>query len=64
MQVVFLLNVVMWTNPKYVNYEFPTYFHVIGWLISMTTLLSPPVYAIYLYLSTPSEGTFKEVGNV
>lgn len=58
--VVFMLNVVMWTNPTYVGYEFPTYFHVIGWLISLTTLLSPPVYAVYLYVSTGGEGTFKE----
>ena len=57
-----MLNVVMWSNPTYVGYEFPTYVHVIGWLIALTTLLMPPLYATYLYFVTPTEGTFKEVG--
>uniref|UniRef100_A0A2P2I5V6 Transporter n=1 Tax=Hirondellea gigas TaxID=1518452 RepID=A0A2P2I5V6_9CRUS len=57
---VFILNLIMWENPKYVNYEFPTYIHVIGWLISLTTLLSPPIYGLWLFLVTPGTGTWKE----
>ncbi|KAF2354446.1 Sodium:neurotransmitter symporter [Trinorchestia longiramus] len=57
---VFMLNIVMWTNPSYVNYQFPTYIHVIGWLIALTTLLSPPIYAFYLYHATPSTGSWRE----
>lgn len=57
---VFMLNIVMWSNPTYVNYEFPTHVHVIGWLIALTTLLGPPVYGLYLYYVTPTPGTWKD----
>lgn len=58
--VVFVLNLIMWTNPTYVGYEFPTVFHLIGWCISLTTLLSPPLYAVYYYFTYPTAGTFLE----
>lgn len=56
-----MLNIVMWSNPTYVNYEFPTYIHVIGWIIALTTLLSPPIYGAWLYYVTPTPGSWKEV---
>jgi len=62
-QTVFVLNVIMWSNPTYVDYQFPTYIHIIGWLIALTPLLSPPVYGLYLYLVTPTPGTWKDVSN-
>lgn len=60
--VVFVLNLIMWSNPTYVGYEFPPLFHFIGWIISLTTLLSPPGYALYYYLTnTSTDSTLERI---
>nr|BAO20821.1 GABA transporter1 [Euphausia superba] len=58
---VFLLNIVMWSNPTYVGYEYPTWTHLMGWCMALSSMLCPVVYAIYMFLiSRCPEETWKE----
>ncbi|XP_050693500.1 sodium- and chloride-dependent GABA transporter 1-like [Eriocheir sinensis] len=57
---VFMFNVVMWSPPKYVDYEFPGWTHFVGWLMALSSMLCIPVYAIYKFISTPHPGTWRE----
>ncbi|KAL1245722.1 Sodium- and chloride-dependent GABA transporter [Trichinella spiralis] len=54
---VTLFSLIKYEGPKYPNYTFPTWAHVIGWLMSISSMICIPVYAIYLYIATP--GSFR-----
>lgn len=41
------------------NYDFPTWGHLFGWFLSLSSMLCIPVYAIYKWIIT--EGTVSEV---
>jgi hypothetical protein len=43
------------------NYDFPTWGHLFGWFLSLSSMLCIPVYAIYKWVIT--EGTVSEVIN-
>lgn len=64
MQGVFTFNVVMWSPPKYVDYEFPGWTHFVGWLMALSSMMCIPVYAIYKFITSPHPGTWKEVSVV
>lgn len=57
---VFMFNVVIWSPPKYVNYEFPGWTHFVGWLMALSSMLCVPGYAIYKFITSPHPGTWKE----
>jgi len=58
--ILFWINIIMWKSPTYVDYHFPTYVHFIGWCITLLTLLTPPGYALWLFLTTQHPGTWQE----
>lgn len=41
------------------NYDFPTWGHVFGWFLSLSSMLCIPAYAIYAWIIT--DGTTQEV---
>lgn len=56
-----MFNVIMWSPPKYVDYEFPGWTHFVGWLMALSSMTCIPGYAIYKYITSPHPGTWKEV---
>lgn len=59
-----MFNVVMWSPPKYVDYEFPGWTHFVGWLMALSSMLCIPVYAIYKFIISPHPGTWREVSTL
>ncbi|CAB0043929.1 unnamed protein product [Trichogramma brassicae] len=56
---VFIFNIVKFVPVKYLNYEYPWWCHVLGWMSGLSSMLCIPVYMIYIWCVTP--GTMSEV---
>ncbi|CAM1328965.1 SLC6A1 (predicted) [Pycnogonum litorale] len=54
---VFIYALVQYKTLKYVDYLYPWWGELIGWAMALSSMLCPPVYAIYLFAVTP--GTFR-----
>jgi solute carrier family 6 GABA transporter-like protein 1 len=54
-QGVFFFNIVQWTPVKYLDYEYPWWSHVLGWLTALSSMLCIPGYMIYLWMKTPGD---------
>lgn len=52
---VFLFNLVQWAPVKYLNYEFPLWAHLFGWVTALTSMLCIPGYMIYIWMVTPGD---------
>lgn len=60
LQSVFFFNLLQWTPIKYMNYEYPWWSHVFGWITALSSMLCIPGYMIYLWVKTP--GDTQQVG--
>lgn len=58
---VFLYSLYDYQPLTYAKYVYPWWGQLLGWFLSLSSMLCIPVYAIYLYRRT--EGTFQEVGD-
>ena len=58
-QFIFCFYVFSWKPVKYGDVEYPTWAHILGFIMSMSSMLWIPGYAIY-YLATET-GSFQEV---
>ncbi|KAG1681075.1 Sodium- and chloride-dependent GABA transporter 1 [Nymphon striatum] len=54
---VFLYALVQYKTLKYVDYTYPWWGELIGWLMALSSMLVPPIYAIFKFAFTP--GTFR-----
>ena len=61
-QGVFLFSVIKHKPVKYLDYEYPTWGELIGWIMALSSILVTPIYAVWYFLKTP--GTFREVKNM
>ncbi|KAJ9581098.1 hypothetical protein L9F63_023719 [Diploptera punctata] len=52
---VFFFNIVQWTPIKYLDYEYPWWSHVLGWLTALSSMLCIPGYMVYLWMKTPGD---------
>ncbi|KAL7288731.1 hypothetical protein TKK_0017455 [Trichogramma kaykai] len=52
---VFFFNLVQWTPIKYLDYEYPWWSHVLGWLTALSSMLCIPGYMIYAWVTTPGD---------
>ncbi|XP_018565623.1 sodium- and chloride-dependent GABA transporter 1 [Anoplophora glabripennis] len=52
---VFIFNLVQWAPVKYLNYEFPLWAHLFGWVTALTSMLCIPGYMIYIWYVTPGD---------
>jgi solute carrier family 6 GABA transporter-like protein 1 len=52
---VFFFNLVQWTPIKYLDYEYPWWSHVLGWLTALSSMLCIPGYMVYLWMKTPGD---------
>lgn len=46
--------------PKYGSYSFPTWANMLGWCLSISSMIMVPIYAIYKFCVLP--GSFCTVG--
>lgn len=60
LQFVVVASIVKMETLTYDDYTFPPWASLIGWGITMSSMLFVPAYAIYKFLTV--RGTFKEVG--
>ena len=58
-QGVFLFSLVRYKPVAYLDYVYPTWGEVVGWLMALSSMLVMPFYAIYKFLITP--GSFRHV---
>lgn len=61
MQGVVLFNIVTYVPVKYVNYSFPTWAHVIGIMMAMSSVGMIPIYMVYKFFTTG--GPIRKVDN-
>lgn len=61
LQGVFIFNIVKFVPVKYLNYEYPWWCHVLGWMSGLSSMLCIPGYMIYIWYVTP--GTRAEVNH-
>lgn len=54
-QGVFFFNIVQWTPIKYLDYEYPWWTHILGWLTALSSMLCIPGYMLYAWLNTPGD---------
>ncbi|KAJ8955461.1 hypothetical protein NQ318_003561 [Aromia moschata] len=52
---VFVFNLVQWEPVKYLDYEFPLWAHLFGWVTALSSMLCIPGYMIYLWYATPGD---------
>nr|XP_023023760.1 sodium- and chloride-dependent GABA transporter 1 [Leptinotarsa decemlineata] len=52
---VFFFNLIQWAPVKYLNYEFPLWAHLFGWMTALTSMLCIPGYMIYIWRVTPGD---------
>ncbi|XP_075218844.1 sodium- and chloride-dependent GABA transporter [Lycorma delicatula] len=52
---VFFFNLLQWTPIKYLDYEYPWWSHVLGWLTALSSMLCIPGYMVYLWCKTPGD---------
>jgi solute carrier family 6 GABA transporter-like protein 1 len=55
---VFIFKLVTWKNLVYQDYHYPWWAHVVGYLMAGSSIVCIPVYAIWLWVTTP--GTYQE----
>ena len=58
-QGVFLFSVVSYKPLRYLEYDYPWWGELIGWMMAMSSIVVMFAYAIYSFVVTP--GTFREV---
>ena len=58
-QIIFLFYCIKWVPVKYGDVEYPMYAHIIGFGMSLSSMLWIPGYAIY-YLAT-QRGSLRDV---
>ncbi|KAK2582494.1 hypothetical protein KPH14_004796 [Odynerus spinipes] len=56
---VFVFNLVQWTPVKYLDYEYPWWSHVLGWLTALSSMLCIPGYMLYAWMTTPGDNSTK-----
>ncbi|CAK9830825.1 Sodium- and chloride-dependent GABA transporter 1 [Anthophora retusa] len=56
---VFIFNLVQWTPVKYLDYEYPWWSHVLGWMTALSSMLCIPGYMIYAWMTTPGDRSTK-----
>uniref|UniRef100_A0A6B2EJY5 Putative sodium-and chloride-dependent gaba transporter 1 n=1 Tax=Phlebotomus kandelakii TaxID=1109342 RepID=A0A6B2EJY5_9DIPT len=56
---VFIFNLVQWTPIKYLDYEYPWWSHVLGWLTALSSMLCIPGYMIWLWMNTEGDRSQK-----
>ena len=54
-----LFNIFNFTPVKYVDYEYPTWAHALGILLGLSSMLCPPVFFIYAFIT--ARGSFRQV---
>nr|CAI5855306.1 unnamed protein product [Callosobruchus analis] len=52
---VFVFNLVQWAPVKYLNYEFPLWAHLFGWVTALTSMLCIPGYMVWIWMKTPGD---------
>ncbi|XP_063982875.1 sodium- and chloride-dependent GABA transporter 1-like [Diachasmimorpha longicaudata] len=50
---VFIFNVIKFVPPKYLDYDYPWWSHVLGWLAGLSSMMCIPVYMVYIWFATP-----------
>lgn len=55
LQSVFFFNLLQWTPIKYMNYEYPAWSHILGWVTALSSMLCIPGYMLYLWIITPGD---------
>ncbi|GAB1860645.1 Transporter [Camponotus japonicus] len=56
---VFVFNLIQWTPIKYLDYEYPWWSHVLGWLTALSSMLCIPGYMVYAWMTTPGDNRTK-----
>jgi len=56
---VFIFSVAQYEPLTYMDYKYPVWGEVIGWMMALSSILVIPGYAIYLFAVTP--GTLRQV---
>ncbi|KAJ8682398.1 hypothetical protein QAD02_018190 [Eretmocerus hayati] len=56
---VFIFNIVQWTPIKYLDYEYPWWTHVVGWMTALSSMLCIPGYMLYAWINTPGDTAAK-----
>lgn len=54
-QSVFIFNIVQWTPIKYLDYEYPLWSHLLGWVTALSSMLCIPGYMVWLWFKTPGD---------
>lgn len=52
---VFIFNLWQWTPIKYLEYEYPWWSHVFGWMTALSSMLCIPGYMVYIWCKTPGD---------
>nr|CAH7748945.1 unnamed protein product [Callosobruchus chinensis] len=52
---VFVFNLIQWAPVKYLNYEFPLWAHLFGWVTALTSMLCIPGYMVWIWMKTPGD---------
>ncbi|KAK7582127.1 hypothetical protein V9T40_013572 [Parthenolecanium corni] len=52
---VFFFNLIQWTPVKYMNYEYPWWSHIFGWITALSSMLCIPGYMVYIWFKTPGD---------
>uniref|UniRef100_A0A8D8UZE6 Transporter n=1 Tax=Cacopsylla melanoneura TaxID=428564 RepID=A0A8D8UZE6_9HEMI len=52
---VFCFNIIKYSPVKYMNYEYPWWSHVLGWMMGLSSMACIPGYMIYLWMKTPGD---------
>uniref|UniRef100_T1JD97 Transporter n=1 Tax=Strigamia maritima TaxID=126957 RepID=T1JD97_STRMM len=59
---VFFFSLIKYNTLKYLDYEYPLWGEIVGWLLGLTSMMCIPGYAIYKLIVTP--GTFMEKAKI
>lgn len=52
---VFCFNIIKYSPVKYMDYEYPWWSHVFGWMMGLSSMLCIPGYMIYVWMKTPGD---------
>lgn len=56
---VFIFNLIKFVPVKYLNYEYPWWSHMLGWLCGLSSMLMIPGYMIYIWFATSGSSSEK-----
>lgn len=59
LQGVFIFNLIKFVPVKYLNYEYPWWSHMLGWLCGLSSMIMIPGYMLYIWFA--SSGSSSEV---